>query len=115
MAHTKAILSAALAGKKFIAIPLFDGTSADGVQDSAVAIAGMTPPTASEWPGLSALPSTRVRIGFFDRDNTTGQPDYEVGMRYWDNGIANDMVMDFGDFVMDAKLTELTLPKPGCQ
>ena len=28
-------------------------------------------------------------------------------MRYWENGVANAMLMDFGDFVMKAKLVEL--------
>jgi hypothetical protein len=35
-----------------------------------------------------------------------------VGMRYGENGVADDLQMDFGDFVMDAKLSELTpLPR----
>jgi hypothetical protein len=34
-----------------------------------------------------------------------------VGMRYWENGVADNLQMDFGDFVMDAKMTELT-PQP---
>ena len=39
-------------------------------------------------------------------------PTYEVAMRYWENGVADNMVMDFEDFVMSAKLTELTpLPR----
>ena len=27
-------------------------------------------------------------------------------MRYWENGVADDMQMDFGDFSMDARMTE---------
>ena len=33
-------------------------------------------------------------------------------MRYWENGVADDLRMDFGDFVMDGKLTQLKLPPP---
>lgn len=113
-AHTEALLAAARAGQRFVTIPLFDGTSADGVQDSTIAIAGTTPPAANEWPALASLPSTRVRIAFFARDGAKQQPEYEVGMRYWTNGIADQLSMDFGDYVMGGKLTELTLPKPGC-
>jgi hypothetical protein len=29
-------------------------------------------------------------------------PTYQVGMRYWENGVADNLQMDFGDFVMDA-------------
>ena len=113
-AHTEAILAAARAGTRFIALPLFDGTSAEGAQDSTVAIAGWTQPAANPWPDLAALPSVRVRIAFFEREGNKQQPEYEVGMRYWENGIADQLIMDFGDYVLSGKLTELTLPKPGC-
>ncbi len=115
MAHTEAILAAARDGKRFIAVPLFDGTSADGAQDSTVAITGWNKPSpVPAWPVLSALPSTRVRVAFFPREGNQQQPEYEVGMRYWDNGIADQINMDFGDYVLSGKLSELTVPKPGC-
>jgi hypothetical protein len=114
MAHTEAILAAARAGKKFTTLPLFDGTSEKGGQDSSVAIASWEGPRASKWPDLSALSSGRVHVAFFDRDAGTQQPDYEVSMRYWDNGVADDLTMDFGDFVMKGVLTQLALLAPGC-
>lgn len=112
--HTEAILAAAKEGKRFVAIPLFDGTSAEGVQDSTAAIAAWTAPAESRWPVLGPLSSVRVRIAFFERGGAKQQPDYEVGMRYWENGIADQLSMDFGDYVLSGKLTELTVPKPGC-
>jgi hypothetical protein len=33
-------------------------------------------------------------------------------MRYWSNGVADELAMNFGDFVMNGKLTEFTL-RPG--
>ncbi|MBN8890631.1 MAG: cell envelope integrity EipB family protein [Rhodospirillales bacterium] len=115
MMHTEALLQAAEAGKKFLALPLFDGTGPDGAQDTAIAITGWAKPAATNWPVLTPLPSTRVRIGFFDRGKHAQVPDYEVGMHYWSNGIADDLSMDFGDFVMHGKLSSLTLPaKPSC-
>ena len=112
MMHTLAIINAAREGKKFIALPLFDGTDEDGYEDSSIAVIDWKQPFHTKWPVLDSLPSTRVRIAFFDHAAGTPTPTYEVGMRYWENGMADDMQMDFGDFVMDAKLTELTpLPK----
>jgi hypothetical protein len=113
-AHTEAILAAAKEGKRFIAMPLFDGTSAEGAQDSTAAIATWTAPAPNRWPGLSTLSSVRARIAFFERDGSNQQPEYEVGMRYWENGVADQLSMDFGDYVLGGRLTELTLPKPGC-
>ena len=114
MAHTAAILTAAEAGKRFAAIPLFDGTTANGAQDSFITVTKWEGPQQSKWPALSKLPSGRVHVAFFDRDGSAQTPDYEVGMRYWENGVADDLSMDFGDFVMDGKLTEFRLLPRGC-
>jgi hypothetical protein len=111
MAHTSAILAAAQNGKKFITLPLFDGTDDGGAEDSSIAILDWKPPMANQYPLLGSLPSTRVRLAFFDRGSNSEIPTYQVGMRYWSNGVADNLQMDFGDFVMDAKLTELT-PQP---
>jgi hypothetical protein len=112
MAHTAALLAAARAGKKFITLPLFDGTSEDGAEDSSVVVlGGWKPPEATPYPMLSALPSARVHLAFFERTPNTITPDYQVSMRYWENGVADALRMDFGDFVMAAKLTDLK-PQP---
>ena len=111
MAHTSAILAAAQSGKKFLTLPLFDGTDDGGAEDSSIVILDWKPPMETRYPFLSSLPSTRVRLAFFDRGAASEIPTYQVGMRYWDNGVADNLQMDFGDFVMDAKMTELT-PQP---
>ena len=110
-AHTDAIIEAARQGKKFITLPLFDGTVDSGAQDSSIAIQGWNKPEPSEFPELAKLPFTRVHIAFFDREAGTQTPDYEVGMRYWENGVGDDLQMDFGDFVMSGKMTEFK-PQP---
>ena len=129
MAHTAAIIAAAETGKRFLAVPLFDGTGDKGTQDSSVAITSWTAqPMASAYTALASLPSGRVRIAFFDRsppgsspaakpgakEKPAGSPDYEVGMKYWANGVADDLMMDFSDFVMQGKLSEFTIPEPHC-
>jgi hypothetical protein len=120
MAHTEAILAAAAAGKKFITLPIFDGTGDKGAQDSSIAIIDWKGPGPAPDPSLATLSSGRVRIAFFDRkkpadtDKPYGSPDYEVGMKYWANGVADDLHMDFSDFVMQGKLKEFTLQPPHC-
>lgn len=113
-AHTAALLAAAEAGKKFIALPLFDGTTEKGAQDSSVAIINWGGPKPSPWPALASQQSGRVHLAFFDRALSAQQPDYEVSMRYWANGVADDLAMDFGDFTMDGTLSEFTPVKPRC-
>ena len=106
MAHTSAILAAAQAGKKFLALPLFDGTDDAGVEDSSLVVLDWRKPETNKYPLLSDLPSSRVRLAFFDHASKSEVPTYQVGMRYWENGVADNLQMDFGDFVMDAKMKE---------
>ena len=106
MAHTAAIIDAASAGKKFLSVPLFDGTGSDGAEDTFVTIENWRKPAEQKWPTLSALPFGRVHIAFFDRTNASETPTYEVSMLYWANGVADAMVMNFGDFSMDGTLDQ---------
>ena len=115
MMHTEALLTEGEAGKKFLAVPLFDGTTATGAQDSSIVVTKWQGPQADyRYPELAKLPSGRFHIAFFDRGPEASQPDYEVSMRYWTNGVADDLDMDFGDFVMAGKLAEFKLLPGKC-
>ncbi|HTW27633.1 MAG TPA: cell envelope integrity EipB family protein [Acetobacteraceae bacterium] len=114
MTHTARILVAAAAGQRFTAVPLFDGTGPNGAQDTSIVVVDWQKPKPEPFPPLSSLPSGRVRVAFFNRSPGTMLPDYEVGMRYWEDGVADGLDMDFGDFVMNGKLKLLTIPKPHC-
>lgn len=117
--HTIHALAAARAGTRLMQAPLFDGTSADGAQDSTTAISTWLPPQAMErFPALSPLGSARMRVAFFNRgnarDGAAGAPDYEVGLRYFENGVADELQMDFGEFVVNGQLMELALLPSAC-
>ena len=58
VAHTEAIIKAGLAGKRFIELPLFDGTSAEGAQDSSVAIATATATPRTPSLALALTPAS---------------------------------------------------------
>lgn len=111
MAHTAAIIAAARDKRRFISLPLFDGTDENGVEDSFIVVLDWKPPMPTKWPTLSLLPSTRVNIAFFDQGIEAITPSYEVAMRYWVNGVADNMRMNFGDFVMNAKMKDF-VPQP---
>jgi hypothetical protein len=119
MLHTIHALAAARGGQRLLVVPLFDGTSAEGAQDSTTVISGWQGPQPnSRFPELASLGSARMRVAFFDRNDTSGggasAPDYEVGLRYWENGVADELKMDFGDFVVDGRMEELSLLPGGC-
>ena len=46
---------------------------------------------------------------------TDGAPDYEMSVRLFENGVAEAMVLDFGNFTVRASLEEFEfLPEPAC-
>jgi hypothetical protein len=119
MSHTGAILDAAGAGHRFISVPLFDGTGDEGAQDTFITITSWGPPGAAKLvppppEALALLPSGTVHVAFFDRGGSANSPDYEVSMRYWANGVADHLAMDFGDFVMDGTLADFHLTPGHC-
>ncbi len=113
--HTAMIIAAAEAGQRFVVVPLFDGTGADGAQDTFVLAEAWDAPRPDRFAALSPQPSAQVHVAFFGRNPSALMPDYEVGMRYWQGGVADNLRMDFGDFVMNGKLEKLSVPpSPHC-
>ncbi|MFQ3622442.1 MAG: cell envelope integrity EipB family protein [Acetobacteraceae bacterium] len=114
MAHTARLIQAAERGDRILAAPLFDGTNDNGAQDTNSVIAGrIGPDGAHAQPKLRTLPSWRVRIAFFDPAGS-GQPEYEVGIRYFANGVADELRMDFGEFAVSGQLAEYEELPGGC-
>ncbi|MFC3001161.1 EipB family protein [Falsiroseomonas tokyonensis] len=116
MRHTVLAVEAARAGQRLLAAPLFDGTSNEGAQDTTTVIPSWTQPSGTpRFPLMSGAASGHMRIAFFERGaggNGASQPEYEVGLRYYDNGIADEIVMDFGEFSVTGQALELS-PLPG--
>jgi len=118
MVHTIRALAAARGGQRILAAPLFDGTNAEGAQDTTTIFSGgwQAPQEGNRFPQLRDQGSARMRIAFFDRapsGSGTGTPDYEVSLRYYANGVADELKMDFGDFTVNATLAELQpIPSP---
>lgn len=118
--HTVQMIEAAKAHKPLLTRVLFDGTS-DDIGSNLVAVigrAGDVAPSALKDKGLDLLKgksSWPVRLAFFGLDSNEELPDYEVGYRLYDNGVSGDMVLDYGDFSINAILSDIeALPRPAC-
>lgn len=65
---------------------------------------------------LSDQPSWRVRLAFFPLERRSPEPDREQGFRVFANGVVDELVIDYGDFSIDADLEALSsLPEASCQ
>jgi hypothetical protein len=118
--HTLLLIERAQAGEQFVAQPVFDGASDENAATVSAVIGGAQSAEAgaAEEPiksPLLARPSWRMRLAFFPADASADKPDYELGMRLLDNGVSRDMVLDYSEFAIKAKLDEIeALPKPNC-
>lgn len=121
-AHTLALIAAAKAQQQFVSRFVFDGASVeDAGQISAVIGPPLKPPGDKaakplDDPLLQHM-SWNMRLAFFPSDPTAdqSQPDYELSMRLLDNGVSQDMKLDYTDYVIRAALTEIEkLPRPSC-
>jgi hypothetical protein len=116
-AHTILLIDSARAGENFVSRLIFDGaTDENAVQVSAVIGVKLTAdPAAATRSPLLERPGWRVRLAFFPVDASAEKPDYELGMRLLDNGVSQDMVIDYGEYSIRAKLDDIEpLTKPNC-
>jgi hypothetical protein len=116
--HTLRVLQAASEGGRIFTAPLFDGSETAGpMQATAVIAEAVAAGTVGELPDhpLLAGPSWRMVLSFFAADSQSSLPDYEVRLRYHDNGVAEEVIQDFGTMALRAALRDLTpLTDGGC-
>jgi EipB-like len=120
-AHTLLLIDRAAAGDNFLTRNVFDGATEDNASQITAVIGGRLEPAAAgnkdKGPKspLIERPSWRVRLAFFPADTKSDEPDYELGMRLFDNGVSGDMSLDYSDYIIRAKLDEIEpLSKPAC-
>jgi hypothetical protein len=120
-AHTLVLIERAQAGDQFVARKVFDGASVENAGQITAVIGPTLQPTAvsadDKLPVSLLLnrPSWRIRLAFFPADGKSEQPDYELGMRLLDNGVSQDMTLDYSDYIIRAKLDQIEpLPRPAC-
>jgi hypothetical protein len=116
-AHTILLIDKARAGTNFISRQVFDGSAEENaVQVSAfIGGAAAVDPVSTELNPLLMRPGWHMRLAFFPADAKAEEPDYELGMVLLDDGVSRDMVIDYGDYSIRAKLDAIeALQKPSC-
>lgn len=115
-AHTLAILDHAERNEPFFTRTIFDGSDAEGPTEvSTVTGKPGAPKESGKDPLLKVGKSWPVRMAFFPLQSDSAQPEYEMSLRLLENGIAESMQIDYGDFTVNAVLEKIeALPKSGC-
>jgi hypothetical protein len=113
--HIEALVSAARSGEQFLLADVFDGFASDSPYYSVNAFIGpRREPDTDAKPGTD-VDSWKMRLAFFDKQSREEKPDYELGIRYFENGVATEVLQDFGNMTIDGRLREIELlPRPEC-
>ncbi|MGH7246753.1 MAG: EipB family protein, partial [Pseudomonadota bacterium] len=123
-AHTLALIAAAQAHQQFISRYVFDGSDVENAgQVSAFIGSAVAPPGTKAAKPLNdpLLQHTGwpIRLAFFPASDSDAadqaEPDYELSMRLLENGVTEEMKLDYSDYVIGATLSDIKkLPRPGC-
>ncbi len=110
--HLRTLIRQVLGGAKREVRIVFDGASLDNPYEiSAVigAVSAKEQESLAQAAGLDARPAWNMRWAFFPLRGTAAEPEFEIGVRYREDGIADRVTQDFGNFTLDLKLGEINL------
>ena len=117
-AHSEEVLAAAGDNPVSFRRVVFDGMSDDGLFEvnAVIGVANPAgPPLREASKPLEGLKSWPTHIAFYRHGSADAVPDNEIIFRMYENGVSDDMTIDFGRFKVLARLKALELsPRPSC-
>ncbi len=118
-AHSLALMEAAAKGELPLWRTMFEGSGDDGrfgVNAALGEALAEDAPKGFESPLLRDQKSWRLRLAYFGMDEAVSEPEHEQALRLYANGIVDEMLLDYGSFVLRADLTVLeALPPLDCK
>src|SRR5205814_5191129 len=123
--HMRLLIEAAQAGKTLLEVAVYDGSeSGEKIYQTLSVIGRRIEPekkpsddAAADKDSLAGLARWPVTISYFDKtkqadDQPTEQtPIYAISFEMYENGISRALRLDYGDFVIDGKMTSLDVKK----
>jgi hypothetical protein len=114
--HSVALIEKALAGKSLFQARIYDGSEKGRkVYDTTAFIGTRVKPgadeekleTAAKEKKLGELPSWPVSIGYFEPEEGDLTPSYQIDFRLYENGVSRKLLIDYGDFSIQGRLSSL--------
>ena len=116
-AHSLLLLEAAAQGQASFGRIVFDGSGDEGIFFVNAAVTEAVPADTDvplDTPVLKNQPSWRINLAYFDLDETIAEPQHEQALRLYANGVVDDLILDYGDFALRARLKSLDPVIGGC-
>jgi hypothetical protein len=119
--HSIALIDKALAGQHMFQARIYDGSEKGRkVYETTAVIGKLVKPgsddatlePAAKEKKLGDLPSWPVSIGYFEPKDGDLTPSYQIDFRLYENGVSRNLLIDYGDFSIQGKLTSLEYLKP---
>lgn len=111
--HLARVLENATEGERFVTHAVFDGWGFDALTQIATVIGQ---PRTIEPPAAGAAPGSRrawpVSMAYYKAEGPGGAPEFETTFMLDEDGVLRDLVLDYGDFSLQADLVELDLAEP---
>lgn len=121
--HSMALIEAAQRGLTVFKADLYDGSEKGEKIYTTTAYIGQakpagfnkTLPAVPQSSRLDGLKSWPVSISYYDDDSQLKDavPSYELAFLYFENGVSRKLFIDYGDFAIRGKLTQITFLEPG--
>ncbi|SON56014.1 hypothetical protein HDIA_2473 [Hartmannibacter diazotrophicus] len=112
------LISAAQAGENLLEAKIFDGVDDGDRASDTTAIIGAAKLASHDGPAarLAGMKHWPVSVSYFDPAvHDDKPPEYTVAFDLYANGVADDLMLDYGDFKLAGRMASLeTLPKDAC-
>ncbi|MSO65135.1 MAG: DUF1849 family protein [Alphaproteobacteria bacterium] len=112
--HFIDLINAGITGQRVLDRRVYDGSGPEGIFDAAAVLSAPGETTDADVAAqLAKERAWRVRVAYFGvgeeaaSKRASGVPEYEVGFRLHENGIATDIVLDYGTFVLRGAMKRL--------
>jgi hypothetical protein len=114
--HLADLISAARNGEKHLTRTVFDGSTLDSPYEITAFIGRERAPGDGDVPNVVLKKrSWPFRLAYFKPSTIEPTPEFELSAILYENGVAGDMIYDYGDFAIDVTLSELeVLPAQEC-
>ncbi len=115
--HLAELIIAATNGEQHVTRTVFDGSTLDSPYEITAFIGKEHAPGGTDAPkAVSEERSWSFRLAYFKQSAVQPSPEFEMSAVLYENGVAGDMIYDYGDFSIDVKLRELeALPVAECK